>query len=134
MKTIFLTAIILYALFIIIDGIWLSLTVSRFYRPLIGHLWIQNINYTYAVVFYLLYAIAVAFLILDPAIEYNYSFVKVFYLGFIFGFAAYGCYDITNQATLPGWPFIVTAVDMVWGGLLTGTSSFLTIKIFRHFF
>ena len=42
-------------------------------------------------------------------------------LGGLLGLVAYGTYDITNLATLKGWPAIVAIVDIVWGTLLTGT-------------
>jgi uncharacterized membrane protein len=41
------------------------------------------------------------------------------------GLVAYGTYDLTNQATLLGWPTLVTVVDLVWGTFLTATGAAL---------
>ena len=42
-------------------------------------------------------------------------------LGGFFGVVAYATYDLTNLATLRGFPTTVAAVDIVWGGVLTAT-------------
>ncbi len=38
--------------------------------------------------------------------------------GAAFGFVAYATYDLTNQATLNGWPLAVSLVDMTWGTMV----------------
>ena len=39
--------------------------------------------------------------------------------GAVFGLCAYGTYDLTNQATLRDWPWMVTLIDLAWGSTLT---------------
>ena len=51
----------------------------------------------------------------------------VFLNGFVFGFVAYGTYNLTNMATLTGWSVNVVIVDMLWGGFLTGVSATLAV-------
>jgi len=51
--------------------------------------------------------------------------------GALFGFFAYSAYDITNLATLRGWPMTVSLVDLAWGTVATAiasTASFLAVK------
>jgi uncharacterized membrane protein len=40
-------------------------------------------------------------------------------LGAFFGLLAYGTYDLSNFATLKGWPWQMTLVDMAWGAALS---------------
>ncbi len=114
--------------FLVIDGIWLTLTVSKFYRPNLSHLWKEEISFIPAIIFYLLYALALSIVLIMPAIQNNYNLSKIFFMGFMFGLAAYGAYDITNHATLHNWPWSVTIVDMLWGATLTGTVSCIAFK------
>jgi len=43
--------------------------------------------------------------------------------GALFGLVAYATYDLTNQATLQNWPWLVTAIDLCWGTFLTATAT-----------
>jgi uncharacterized membrane protein len=45
--------------------------------------------------------------------------------GALFGLLAYATYDLTNLATIQGWPWEIAVVDMVWGTVITGTVSVL---------
>jgi uncharacterized membrane protein len=36
--------------------------------------------------------------------------------GAVLGLMAYATYDLTNQATLRGWPWALTLIDLAWGG------------------
>ena len=38
--------------------------------------------------------------------------------GALFGFFTYATYDLTNLATMKGWPLKVVLVDVAWGTLL----------------
>ena len=40
--------------------------------------------------------------------------------GALFGLLAYATYDLTNQATLRGWPWMITWIDLLWGTVLSG--------------
>ena len=47
------------------------------------------------------------------------------------GFVAYSTYDLTNQATLRGWPLTITLVDIAWGTIASGlaaTISYLALS------
>lgn len=47
---------------------------------------------------------------------------------------AYATYDLTNHATLWGWPTVVTLVDMAWGTVLTaavaGIAAWVALTVF----
>lgn len=46
-------------------------------------------------------------------------------LGALFGLITYATYDLTNLATVKDWPWIVTAVDLMWGAVLATAVSYL---------
>jgi uncharacterized membrane protein len=54
-------------------------------------------------------------------------------LGALFGFFAYGTYDMTNLATLKRWPVAITVVDIAWGTALTGTAALCGFLAARAF-
>lgn len=45
--------------------------------------------------------------------------------------AAYGTYDLTDQATLKGWRWPVTVVDIAWGASLTALVTMLAVAAAR---
>lgn len=118
---------------LLIDGVWLGIMGSRFYRPYLGDLMIAELKFLPALLMYLIYCLGLSYLITMPNILEEPKVSEIFIKGMIFGFVAYGAYDLTNQATLKGWPIIVTIVDMLWGAFLTGVISVISNKITRYF-
>jgi len=114
---------------VILDFIWLGIMLNRFYIPKLGHLLGQTVHFTPAIAFYLIYATALTVLIVSPAVQSESSSSLTFFRGMIFGLAAYGTYDLTNQAILKDWPSIVTIIDIAWGSLLTGVVSWITVYL-----
>ena len=113
--------------FLLIDYIWLKYVALSFYRGHIGHLMTDKPNLAIALVFYLVYVVGVIVLAVYPALEKQSWTIALLYGGLL-GFVAYGTYDITNLATLKGWPPIVAIVDIIWGTVLT--ASVATISYF----
>ncbi len=109
-------------IFLVVDVIWLSFATKSFYRPLIGNLLTDKPVLWAAALFYILYVIGVATVVIQPCIH-DSSILKTIYIGFIFGLVAYGTYNLTNMAVLKGWSPTVVFVDMFWGGSLTAFSS-----------
>jgi uncharacterized membrane protein len=118
---------------LVIDFIWLTTMSKRFYSVHIGHLMSGSPKLIPAAIFYLIYALGVAVLIILPAIHNQSGIGKVFLLGALLGLVAYGTYDLTNQATLKNWPTIVALVDLAWGALVTGIVSVISLYFTRLF-
>ena len=128
MKILLLSAFITSIFFLLIDMLWLSFSVKFFYKPQLGNLLNEKPVIWAAILFYLIYVLGVAIIVLQPAIN-NDSIKNVFLIGIVFGVVAYGTYNLTNMATIKNWSPYVVLVDIIWGGLLTGTSSALGIFI-----
>ena len=132
MKVLFLSLLITSILFLIIDLIWLSFSVKYFYKPQLGILLNEKPVMWAAVLFYLIYVVGLAIIILLPAIKQD-SITQAFFTGIVFGIVAYGTYNFTNMATIRNWSPYVVLVDIIWGGFLTGTSSALGIYLSKKF-
>ena len=133
MKTFIIAALASIISMLPLDATWLTLMGKRFYGRQLGDLMAEKPNFPAAGVFYLIYALALSLFVIQPALQGNFSASKTFFYGAFFGFAAYATYDLTNQATLKSWPTLVTAVDMAWGALLTGTVAVVASLITRRF-
>ena len=130
MKLLLFSTLFAALIFLIIDIIWLSYSVRAFYRPNIGHLLLEKPVMWAAILFYSIYVIGLAIVIIEPSINSD-DLYKSMLKAFVFGFVAYGTYNLTNMATVKGWSPVVVFVDMFWGGILTMTSSSLGIYIAR---
>jgi uncharacterized membrane protein len=70
-------------------------------------------------------------LIVMPGIEKGFFWSTVL-SGALFGLCCYATYDLTNLATVQGWPLIVTIVDLIWGTVLSATIAAISFLIFKH--
>ncbi len=104
--------------FLLLDFTWLGLIARGFYREQLGQLLRPDVRWIPAIIFYLLFVAAVIVFAVAPAVERG-SLGRALLLGGFFGIVAYATYDLTNLATLRGFPTLVAVVDIAWGCLLT---------------
>jgi uncharacterized membrane protein len=133
MKVFAITYFVSLFLLLVFDAIWLLFLIKDFVSKSIGHLMAENVKIAPVLIFYPLYALAITFLVVIPAINGDFSLLKVLFLGSLLGIAAYGAYDLTNHATLKSWPTIMSVVDMTWGTLMTGGVSLLSFYLSNLF-
>jgi uncharacterized membrane protein len=112
------TAIVL----VVLDGVWLGLVARDFFRARLGHVMLPEVNLWVAGLFYLLYPVGVVIFTSTPALTSRSWTTAVLY-GALFGFFAYATYDLTNLATLRGWPLSVAILDVSWGTLVSAVSA-----------
>ncbi len=127
--------IITTVIFFAIDMVWLGFIAKNFYRKHIGSLLTDNVIWTAAIVFYLLYIGGILFFAVQPALKSG-SWLTALLNGAVLGMLCYATYDLTNMATLKNWSFTVVWVDIIWGIVLTGsvsTLSFLAARKFLNF-
>lgn len=115
-------AFIALPVFFVIDMIWLGVIAKDFYREQIGTLMKTNINWTAAIIFYLIFIAGLVVFVIYPALTKG-SWVHALVYGSFFGFVCYATYDLTNLAIAKDWPLLVTIVDLIWGAVLAGSVS-----------
>jgi len=120
------TAVVMLAL----DVVWLGFIAKSFYRDGIGHLMADPPNLVAAGVFYLLYPLGVLLFAVAPVAwsggvgaPADLPWLHAVLAGALFGFFAYATYDLSNLATLRGWPLRLALVDIAWGTALTAAAA-----------
>ena len=116
--------------FFAIDLVWLSTMTARFYQPRLGDLLAKNPKLAVAAGFYLLYVIGVIALAVIPGLQEGAVWAAL-WRGALFGLLAYATYDLTNLATIQGWPWDLAVVDMVWGTVVTSAVSVIGFYLGR---
>lgn len=119
MKLVYLYLLTL-PVFFAIDMLWIGVLAKGFYRNNLGHLLRPDINWTAALIFYLLYIVGILIFATLPALA-KQSLHQAVVLGALFGFFAYATYDLSNLATLKDWPVNIVFVDILWGTVLTAS-------------
>lgn len=119
--------------FFLVDMVWLGLVSRSFYRRHLGPLLLEKPNWLAGVVFYLLFVVGVMIFAVLPAVDADEARQAMLY-GALFGFFTYATYDLTNLATLKGWPLVIVFVDITWGIVLSTTvataSYFIASRLF----
>lgn len=100
--------------FLILDGLWLGVLMGSTYRAWLGPLMLEKPRIAPAVVFYLLYAAGLVVFAIQSGLRRN-SLSHAVKRSALLGLVAYGTYDLSNWATLQGWPGQMAVVDMAWG-------------------
>jgi uncharacterized membrane protein len=120
------------AVFLGLDFVWLGLVAKSAYRSWIGHLLRDEIHAAAAVLFYLVYVVGLVIFAVAPALKDGAWQTAALY-GALFGFFAYGTYELTNYATLKDWPFAMVVVDMAWGTALSAMAATAGYAAARQF-
>lgn len=115
--------------FLILDALWLGLVAPAFYKSQIGHLMAANPNLPAAAIFYLLYVAGMVVFVTGREGTLRQTAAR----GAFFGLLCYATYDLTNLATLQGWPVLVTVVDLVWGTFVSSITSLAAVWLDRRF-
>ena len=121
-KSIIISYILTTIVFLIIDLAWLGFIAKDLYRKYLGSFLAENVNWTAAIIFYLLYIVGISIFAIYPAVNKD-SMMSAIVLGALFGFFAYATYDLTNLATLKDWPITIVLIDIIWGTILTASVS-----------
>lgn len=115
-------------LFFVIDLLWLGVIAKGFYRRKLDFILSSQVNWTAAVIFYLMYIAGILFFAVRPAVSNN-SWGQAAVLGGLFGFFTYATYDLTNLATIKNWPLAIVVVDILWGVCLCSLVALLSFTI-----
>jgi uncharacterized membrane protein len=116
----------------LLDMVWILGVAKSFYAKHMGFLFSDKINMLPVAFFYPLYALGLLLLAVMPAIA-NSSASEALWRGALLGLVSYGAYDLTNHATISGWPTVMTLVDMGWGMLVSALTSVIAYYIITSF-
>jgi uncharacterized membrane protein len=117
--------------FFVIDMIWLGVVAKDFYQQQLGYI-MGPVNWTAAIVFYLVYIVGILLFAVYPALQEG-SIMKALLFGALFGFFTYATYDFTNLATVKDWPLLVTVVDVMWGTFLGSSVAVVSYYLGKTF-
>ena len=112
--------------FFVIDLLWLGVVAKNFYRKNLGYILSPNVNWTAAIIFYLIYIVGILIFAVLPGIAKD-SLRHAALWGALFGFFTYTTYELTNLALLKDWPMNIVFVDILLGIILcslVATASF----------
>jgi uncharacterized membrane protein len=134
MRTYLKLFIVALPISIALDAAWLGVIASGYYHSQFGEFFRPDPILWAAGLFYTLYAMSLCFFVLKPALALR-SLARAVIWGGAFGATAYLTYDLTNLATIEGWPLLAAFVDVGWGTLMTAVTSGLTYwvatKVFK---
>ena len=106
--------------FFVIDIVWLAGVARSFYAGQLGDMMRSPPNWPVAIGFYLIYIFGIVFFASRFGLQAGSVKTAALY-GAALGFLCYATYDLTNLATLKGWPPKMVVVDIIWGTVLTGS-------------
>jgi uncharacterized membrane protein len=122
--------VFILAVFVVLDGIWLSQMGQVLYRPILGDILADKVRIAPAVVFYLIYPLGIEIFAVLPALRANSLQHAAIYAA-LFGLFAYATYDLTNHATLRNWSAAITLTDLAWGTFVSGLAAALAFLASR---
>ncbi len=129
-KSILINYVLTIVVFLMIDLAWLGFIAKNLYQKYLGSFLSDNVNWTAAIIFYLIYVVGISIFAIYPSVTKN-SALSAVILGALFGFFAYATYDLTNLATLKSWPLPIVLIDIAWGIVLTATVSLVGFYIVK---
>lgn len=100
---------------LVIDLLWLGVVARPLYQRGIGHLMAAEFRLVPAALFYALYPVGLVVFAVLP----QKGLAHTALLAGLFGLLAYATYDLTNLATLKGWPVWLSLLDMGWGSAVS---------------
>lgn len=116
--------------FALVDFVWLGFVAKDLYRNGIGHLMAETPNWTPAVLFYLVFVAGLVYFAVVPGLDAG-AWQRAALNGALFGFLCYATYDLTNYATLRGWPLSIVVADLAWGAFVSTVAATAAFFITR---
>ena len=106
--------LICFVTFLLLDAIWLGFVAREFYAKNLSTYLTDNVIWSSALIFYVIFNIGLLFFVILPSIEKN-SYISLVLYALLYGLVTFSTYDLTNLATIKDWPLIVSIVDILYG-------------------
>jgi len=119
--------------FLAIDLTWLGPIANKFYKDNLNGLMSKKPIWSIAILFYGVFIFGLMYFVIVPSLSSG-SYKTLLTRAAIFGFVTYATYDLTNLSTLKNWPKNLTAVDLVWGVVLSSLVSLVAFTVAKKIF
>ena len=106
----------------VLDLLWLCVIARNWYRTQLGDLLLERPRIAAAVAFYAVYVVGLVLFGTWAGLRAG-SWIQAALWGGLFGFFAYFTYDMTNFATIKGFPAGMIAGDVAWGTVMSALSA-----------
>lgn len=123
MRALVLSFAVALVVLVILDALWLGLIARDFYKARLGHIMRDQPIWLAAGLFYAVHALGIAVFAVPAASAASGHWTGALGYGALYGFCVFAAYDLTNQATLRGWPVSLTVVDLAWGAATTAAAT-----------
>jgi len=117
---------------LVLDVLWIGGLAKSLYQEGIGHLMAEQPRLGVAALFYALYPAGLLVFVVAPR-GVTDSWPVTLVRAALFGLVAYATYDLTNLATLKGWPVGLAMLDMAWGCVASCAASAAAKLVFQRF-
>ena len=116
------------AIFLILDGIMLTLVMKPLFTRHIGALLIEPIRGVPALLFYAAYVAGLIYLVSWPGLKTG---APILIPAAIIGAMAYGTYEFTSYAIMRDWHPQMVITDLLWGTVLTAFAAWAGVAVTR---
>ncbi len=123
------SVIIATVVFLILDGLWIGVIAKQLYMTQMGSfLRVANgsitPNFAAAAVVYVALVAGILIFVIPKAAGNPWAALG---WGALFGLICYAIYDFTNLAVIAKWPVLLCFIDVLWGAVLCGITSFIVM-------
>ena len=119
--------------FLILDFIWLGFIAKDFYARQLALYLTDNVIWSSALIFYIIFNIGLLIFVIMPSIEKN-SYLTLVLYAILYGLVTFATYDLTNLSTAKEWPLIVSLIDMTWGMFVAFSSASVAFFANKYIF
>lgn len=117
------------SLFVLFDAVWLGVVAKKLYATELKGLMTTNVKWGAAVLFYAVFIAGLIYFVIAPALKADSS-SSLLFAGAFFGFVTYATYDLTNYATLKGFPLKIVTIDLIWGTVVSTAVASLSYLVY----
>lgn len=108
---------------LIIDIFWINTVMKTNYGVMVRKIQKTEMKMNYLAGFMAYVFMAIAFV--QIVVKYNLSLLDAF----IFGLSLFAVYDFTTGAIFTGWNWPLAYLDILWGGILFATLTYIYKKL-----
>jgi len=109
-----------------LDAVWLGWAMRGYYVEHLGPMLADPVPWLPALLFYLMFPAGLLALALTPRPA---TAGRAAWRCALYGAVTYATYDLTNWATLRGWPPLLVLIDIVWGVVIATASGLAAWRV-----